>query len=546
MSPPIELSRRRFLGLGAAAGGLAVTGSLLPPSVHAAMARPARRGGLRAIEHVIVLMQENRSFDHYFGRLQGGRGFGDSTPLRRRGGGTVFDQPIASGGEVLPFSLRQAAIAAGRPVSDIQYLDDLPHGFVDATAAWADGWDDNWIAAKGQATMTFYERVDIPLQYELADTFTLCDAYHCSVNGSTNPNRNYLWSGTTGFEPATGLRAVTNAAYSYDHLGYDWTTFPERLEDAGVSWRIYQEWDNFTDNAVEYFTPFKRIGTKMLSAVTPRFRTTEELYDTVMFGGLPPAEQQRLLAELTAGRELLTEAEKRLFDLAMFRSEPESLVPRLRADIAAGTLPQVSLAGAVVGRLRAPRGVHAGRERQPHLRRPRRHRCGPGHLVDDRAVHQLRRERRLLRPRPAARRAAPGVGPRRRLVQRPADRARSTGADDDRVAVDRRRAGLLGGLRPHVRRAVPRALDRRRRAEHQSVAAAGVRRPRRRRSTSAGSARHDVCNTLVRYRRRSPGGIRRPRPTRRCPNRSPAAAALARSPTRPSSRTGSTAAVRCD
>ena len=156
MSTPVELSRRRFLGLGAAAGGLAVTGSLLPPSLRTAMAQPVRAGGLRAVEHVIVLMQENRSFDHYFGRLQGARGYGDSHPLRRRTGADVFHQPVSSGGEVLPFSVREAAIAAGRPVSDIQYLDDLPHGFVDATAAWADGWNDNWIAAKGQATMTYH------------------------------------------------------------------------------------------------------------------------------------------------------------------------------------------------------------------------------------------------------------------------------------------------------------------------------------------------------------------------------------------------------
>jgi hypothetical protein len=58
----------------------------------------------------------------------------------------------------------------------------------------------------------------------------LCDAYHCSVFGSTNPNRNYLVSGTTGYEPGSTARAVTNAAYDYDHLGYDWTTYAERLE----------------------------------------------------------------------------------------------------------------------------------------------------------------------------------------------------------------------------------------------------------------------------------------------------------------------------
>ncbi|WP_029534922.1 alkaline phosphatase family protein [Saccharopolyspora spinosa] len=154
---------------------------------------------------------------------------------------------------MLPFSLRQGAEREGRPVSDIQYLGDLDHS-----------------------------------------------AYHCSVFGSTNPNRNYLWTGTTGYEPGSTKRAVTNAAYSYDHVGYsydpagyEWTTYPERLEKAGLSWQIYQEWDNFTDNAVEYFKTFKAIGYKLLASVDGNFRTTEEFY-TALFEK-PAAEQQRLL-----------------------------------------------------------------------------------------------------------------------------------------------------------------------------------------------------------------------------------------------------------
>jgi len=337
-----DLSRRKLLSMAAAAGGVVAVGSMLPPSVQRAMAAPMPEGGLDAIEHVIVLTQENRSFDHYFGKLQGVRGYGDRTPLGLQSGASVFHQPIPGGGEVLPFSVREAAEAAGRPDSDIQYLGGLPHGFTDATSAWANGWNNNWIAAKTAATMTYYERSDIPLQYELADTFTICDAYHCSVNGSTNPNRNYLWSGTVGYEPDSTARAVTNAAYAYAHKGYDWTTYPERLEAAGVSWQIYQEWDNFTDNAVEYFKPFKMIGTKMLAAVQGGYLTTEHVYDTLASGSLSPTEQQRLIRELAAGRERLTNAEQALFDKAMYRSEPGTLVSRLRADITAGTLPKVS------------------------------------------------------------------------------------------------------------------------------------------------------------------------------------------------------------
>jgi phospholipase C len=335
-----ELSRRRLLALGAAAGGVAAAASLLPPSLHEAIAStPVRRGGLRAVEHVIVLMQENRSFDHYYGTLRGVRGFGDADPLRQPDGRTVFHQPDGSR-EVLPFSLREAAERENRPGTDIQYLGALPHGWADASAAWARGWNNGWVPAKGPATMTYYERADIPLQYELAETFTVLDAYHCSIHGSTNPNRNFLVSGTTGYEPGTARRAVTNAAYSYDHPGYDWTSYPERLQAAGVSWQVYQEWDNFADNALEYFAPFKRIGRKILSHVDGPFRTTEEFYYAVL--ALPEEERKPLLDQFAAGRAALSRGERMLFDRGMYRSEPDTLVDRLRADIAERRLPRVS------------------------------------------------------------------------------------------------------------------------------------------------------------------------------------------------------------
>jgi phospholipase C len=335
-----HISRRRLLSTAAAAGGAAAVGSLLPPSVHEAIATtPVRRGGLTSVEHVIVLMQENRSFDHYYGSLRGVRGFGDHDPLRQPDGRTVFQQP-AGAGEVLPFSVREAAELANRPSSDIQYLGDLPHGWNDASAAWARGWNNGWVPAKSAATMTHYERQDIPLQYELADTFTLLDAYHCSIHGSTNPNRNFLWTGTTGYEPGSTARAVTNAAYSYDHAGYDWVTYPERLQAAGVSWRIYQEWDNFTDNAVEYFLPFKQIGHKILAHVDGAFRTTEEFYFALF--DMSAVDRARALSQFADGRAALSAAERTLFDRAVYRSEPDTLVSRLKADISARRLPKVS------------------------------------------------------------------------------------------------------------------------------------------------------------------------------------------------------------
>ncbi|MFI1979346.1 phosphocholine-specific phospholipase C [Streptomyces wedmorensis] len=329
-------SRRTLLG--ALAGGTVL--SLLPPSLLRAMAAPLLPGGLGAIEHVVVLTQENRSFDNYYGTLKGVRGFGDRTALRLPNGASVFEQPRADGGEVLPFSARGAAVAAGRPESDIQYLGSLPHGFSDGNQARADGWWNDWVAAKGQSTMAFYDRRDIPLQYELADRFTICDSYHCSVYGSTNPNRNYLWTGTTGCEPGSANRAVTNAAYGATHAGYDWTTYPERLEAAGVSWQIYQEWDNFTDNAVEYFKPWKAIGMKVLAQVSGGYSTTEQFYNGLF--GKSPAQRATALAQFQQGVDSLTDAERRLFLRGAYRSEPNTLLQRVRDDIRNGTLPKVS------------------------------------------------------------------------------------------------------------------------------------------------------------------------------------------------------------
>src|SRR6478752_4466220 len=107
------MSRRRLFALGGGALGAAAAGSLLPPSLQAAIAaQPAHsagsggRDGLGAIKHVVILMQENRSFDHYFGTLRGVRGFGDRNAVELPSGKPVFEQPAAAGSSVLPFPVR--------------------------------------------------------------------------------------------------------------------------------------------------------------------------------------------------------------------------------------------------------------------------------------------------------------------------------------------------------------------------------------------------------------------------------------------------------
>ncbi|RCG20167.1 phospholipase C, phosphocholine-specific [Sphaerisporangium album] len=329
-------SRRRFLALGAGAVGGAAVASLLPPSVHAAMAMPAPRGGLSAVKHVVFLMQENRSFDHYFGTLRGVRGFGDRNAVDLRGGGTVFEQPGGPAGHVLPFPVKDAADLVGK---DLQWINALPHGWTDGQRAAAAGWHDGWIAAKTPATMAYYQRQDIPLQYELADTFTICDQYHCSVLSSTSPNRNYHVSGHTGYEPGTTRRAIDNAAYNEDtHAGYDWSNAGEILEAAGHSWKVYQEMDNYEDNNLEFFARFRRIAR---AALQGDYQSLDSFY-SALGRASSPEEQQRMLARLEEGVAKLSPADRSLYEKALRRGLPGTLAQSFRADVEAGRLPKVS------------------------------------------------------------------------------------------------------------------------------------------------------------------------------------------------------------
>jgi phospholipase C len=256
--------RRRFLKL---AAGAAAGAAALPDPIARALALPARRttGTIRDLEHVVIFMQENRSFDHYFGTLRGVRGFGDPRPLALPGGGSVFHQPTAPGSAetVSPFHLDAAATAA-------QSLPSLDHSWKASHDRWK--WHDAWIPTKTALTMGHFTRSDIPFYYALADAFTICDAYHCSIFGPTNPNRMFLWTGTSGLGAGdVGRQVIENPPEEINETAdpandskafkpYAWPTYAERLEAAGVSWRIYQEFDNYGDNALAYFANFRGIG----------------------------------------------------------------------------------------------------------------------------------------------------------------------------------------------------------------------------------------------------------------------------------------------
>ncbi|MEV5568645.1 phosphocholine-specific phospholipase C [Spirillospora sp. NPDC052269] len=329
-------SRRRFLASGAAVAGGATAASLLPPSVHAALARPLPPGGMKAIKHVVFLMQENRSFDHYFGTLRGVRGYADRNAIELPDGHPVFQQKGLLRRET-PFLARDA-VGHG-PLADVNYIAGLDHSWDGGQKARGDGWNDGWIAAKQLPTMVHYDRRDLPFQYELADTFTICDAYHCSVYGPTNPNRTYHWTGTIGVEP-NGRRAVENDAYDEDtHPGYALTSYAERLSKAGVGWRVFQEWDNFTDNPLEFLVTFKGVMRKALGSFS-QYKSLTAFYEDVAKAA--PADRATMLANLDKAVAALPPNERDLFERALRRVDGGTLAQTFRDTVAKGDLPQVS------------------------------------------------------------------------------------------------------------------------------------------------------------------------------------------------------------
>ena len=172
--------RRGFLKTVALAGSAAA----LPLAIRQALALPAsgRTGTIKDVEHVVILMQENRSFDHYFGTLRGVRGYGDPRTPLLPSGKPVWFQPSSThaDGYVAPFHMDTAQTKA-------QCLESLDHSWKGSQDRWKN--NDAWIGAKGPMTMGHFTRGDIPFYHALADAFTICDAYHCSIFGPTNPNR---------------------------------------------------------------------------------------------------------------------------------------------------------------------------------------------------------------------------------------------------------------------------------------------------------------------------------------------------------------------
>ncbi|TYR36904.1 phospholipase C, phosphocholine-specific [Sphingobacterium phlebotomi] len=321
-------TRRDFLKKAAMLAGGASLSHVLPTPIARALAINPKLGStFYDAEHVVLLMQENRSFDHAFGTLRGVRGFSDPRAILQPNGQPVWFQTKQSGETYAPFRL---------DINDskITWMGCLPHNWTDQTDARNEGKMNRWLDVKKSGfkefaelplTMGYYTREDIPFYYSLADSFTICDQHFCSSITGTNPNRLYFWTGNIR-ENKTGKALVWNGDSEFSGKA-NWKTFPERLTELGVDWKIYQNeissssagysgeansWlTNFGCNPMEYFPQYE-------VKYSPRYRhllnEKKSLLEQKIAQMTNPEEQTQLQQQLQHTLEELQQYSPENFD----------------------------------------------------------------------------------------------------------------------------------------------------------------------------------------------------------------------------------------
>jgi phospholipase C len=308
-------TRRSFIKKATALSGGAGLLHVLPPAIAKALAiDPVPGSTYLDAEHIVFLMQENRSFDHTYGTLQGVRGFNDPRAITLPDKNRVWLQTNKEGETYCPFRL---------DIKDTKatWMSSLPHSWSNQVDARNNGKYDKWLDAKHSGnedyaamplTLGYYTREDIPFYYSLADAFTVCDQHFCSSLTGTTPNRLYFWTGTIRERPDENAQAkVWNE--DADH---------GTMEENGISWKVYQNelyldvgfegeqegWlSNFGDNPLEYFTQYQvKLSAEYIANLPNKItKLTAEIQ-----------KQEQQLSSLAAGSK---EAEKIKMDIDWLR-----------------------------------------------------------------------------------------------------------------------------------------------------------------------------------------------------------------------------------
>ncbi len=191
------------------------------PGALAADTVGACTGDAIPIEHVVILMQENRSFDQYFGHLPG-HGQDDVDVAD-----PDVTNPAGGGGDPVPWH------------HETQYcVSDTDHGWTASHEQWNAGKNDGFATSNvkaedptGARAMGYYEESDIPFYYELYSTFATSDRYFCSLLGPTYPNRMFLAAGTSFGIVTTTITKLAPPGVPNVYRS---------LNDKGVSWKLYK------------------------------------------------------------------------------------------------------------------------------------------------------------------------------------------------------------------------------------------------------------------------------------------------------------------
>jgi phospholipase C len=254
-----RMNRRSFVASAAAVAGAAGLSGVLPENLARAATRKPQRFDLSQVKHLVFQMQENRSFDHYFGTFPGARGFKDPTAIRLPNGRPVFQQPDPANpdGYLEPWHMSTITTGAARVPS-------LSHDWRDQHASWNQGAMDGWLLThiasdgdvNGSYTMGYYTEEDIPFHWALAKAFTLADNYHCSVMGPTDTNR-IMWE-EGGIDPQGLAGGPVLETGGKKQLTYE--SGPETMFKAGISYKFYQNAGWPQNTITQYFKQFQARG----------------------------------------------------------------------------------------------------------------------------------------------------------------------------------------------------------------------------------------------------------------------------------------------
>ena len=199
------------------AGGLGPGGSLLPPDSLPYPHLPAGTDTLPQIEHVVVIMMENHSFDDHLGML--GRGDGltlgaDGKPVNYNPAGSGFCRSFHNPN------------TCGYADTHISQSWDTSH------LCWDHGTNAGFAGQCGPASMGYWERSDLPFYYSMAHRFPIGDRYFCSVMAQTYPNRRFLIA-------ATALGDVSTNSSGVSQKDAPNGTIMDRLDAHGITWKNY-------------------------------------------------------------------------------------------------------------------------------------------------------------------------------------------------------------------------------------------------------------------------------------------------------------------